>query len=194
MAKKRLFQVAREYKITSEALLKMLRGLGFEVKSHMSSATPEILEAIEKQFKKEQESIKQEIASKKKKTKERERKEYDKYKKQAPSDKDTAARLKQLEGKFKEDRDRKKKRRKDRKKKKKQRIVDKKEVAENVKKTLARLDTGGRRTKYKRRPQKETAVAEIDENVIQVNEYMSCLLYTSPSPRDRTRSRMPSSA
>ena len=25
-------------------------------------------------------------------------------------------------------------------------------------------------------------------------EYLSCLLYTSPSPRDRTRSRMPSSA
>ena len=24
--------------------------------------------------------------------------------------------------------------------------------------------------------------------------YMGCLLYTSPSPRDRTRSRMPSSA
>ena len=26
------------------------------------------------------------------------------------------------------------------------------------------------------------------------DRYMSCLLYTSPSPRDRTRSRMPSSA
>ena len=26
------------------------------------------------------------------------------------------------------------------------------------------------------------------------NIYISCLLYTSPSPRDRTRSRMPSSA
>ena len=26
------------------------------------------------------------------------------------------------------------------------------------------------------------------------NEYYDCLLYTSPSPRDRTRSRMPSSA
>ena len=26
------------------------------------------------------------------------------------------------------------------------------------------------------------------------NLFMSCLLYTSPSPRDRTRSRMPSSA
>ena len=27
-----------------------------------------------------------------------------------------------------------------------------------------------------------------------VNQSISCLLYTSPSPRDRTRSRMPSSA
>ena len=27
-----------------------------------------------------------------------------------------------------------------------------------------------------------------------LDEFMSCLLYTSPSPRDRTRSRMPSSA
>ena len=27
-----------------------------------------------------------------------------------------------------------------------------------------------------------------------IGEYGSCLLYTSPSPRDRTRSRMPSSA
>ena len=26
------------------------------------------------------------------------------------------------------------------------------------------------------------------------NKYKGCLLYTSPSPRDRTRSRMPSSA
>ena len=27
-----------------------------------------------------------------------------------------------------------------------------------------------------------------------LNHYTDCLLYTSPSPRDRTRSRMPSSA
>eukprot|EP00826_Nyctotherus_ovalis_P062527 TRINITY_DN9060_c0_g1_i2.p1 TRINITY_DN9060_c0_g1~~TRINITY_DN9060_c0_g1_i2.p1 ORF type:complete len:136 (-),score=35.89 TRINITY_DN9060_c0_g1_i2:51-437(-) len=29
---------------------------------------------------------------------------------------------------------------------------------------------------------------------VQASSYKSCLLYTSPSPRDRTRSRMPSSA
>ena len=33
-----------------------------------------------------------------------------------------------------------------------------------------------------------------DDNKRLVSEYSDCLLYTSPSPRDRTRSRMPSSA
>ena len=32
------------------------------------------------------------------------------------------------------------------------------------------------------------------EKVLLLNETIHCLLYTSPSPRDRTRSRMPSSA
>ena len=31
-------------------------------------------------------------------------------------------------------------------------------------------------------------------DTIKVTDYNACLLYTSPSPRDRTRSRMPSSA
>ena len=31
-------------------------------------------------------------------------------------------------------------------------------------------------------------------NQTELEEYKNCLLYTSPSPRDRTRSRMPSSA
>ena len=36
--------------------------------------------------------------------------------------------------------------------------------------------------------------SEILNNDIFFNYFMTCLLYTSPSPRDRTRSRMPSSA
>ena len=34
----------------------------------------------------------------------------------------------------------------------------------------------------------------VEEFTTLLNKYNSCLLYTSPSPRDRTRSRMPSSA
>ena len=32
------------------------------------------------------------------------------------------------------------------------------------------------------------------EHVLEKHDNLNCLLYTSPSPRDRTRSRMPSSA
>ena len=35
---------------------------------------------------------------------------------------------------------------------------------------------------------------QLEENILSEGEVLSCLLYTSPSPRDRTRSRMPSSA
>ena len=158
----------------------MLNGLGFEVKSHMSSATDEILEAIAKEFKKEQDTIKQEIAVKKQKTAERRKKELDeqkeleqkkkdKEKEKPPKGKpekepDLAARIKE---------EKKKKRKRDKKKKKKARVVDQKEVANNVKKTLAKLDTGAKKTKYKRRPQKETVVVEEEENVIRVIEFMS---------------------
>ena len=40
---------------------------------------------------------------------------------------------------------------------------------------------------------KKIVTVEI-ENINQLNQVIGCLLYTSPSPRDRTRSRMPSSA
>jgi len=36
--------------------------------------------------------------------------------------------------------------------------------------------------------------ANLKNIVTQYQQYKTCLLYTSPSPRDRTRSRMPSSA
>ena len=37
-------------------------------------------------------------------------------------------------------------------------------------------------------------VVAVDYSATLLTEALGCLLYTSPSPRDRTRSRMPSSA
>mgnify|MGYP007112045222 CR=1 FL=1 len=44
--------------------------------------------------------------------------------------------------------------------------------------------------------EKETRANEESKRVLDIfrRHYKACLLYTSPSPRDRTRSRMPSSA
>ena len=40
----------------------------------------------------------------------------------------------------------------------------------------------------------EKRIKKLEEEFSKVKKYLACLLYTSPSPRDRTRSRMPSSA
>ena len=40
----------------------------------------------------------------------------------------------------------------------------------------------------------DEGILETANNNAVFNEIKTCLLYTSPSPRDRTRSRMPSSA
>ena len=39
-----------------------------------------------------------------------------------------------------------------------------------------------------------TGKSKLVDTAGRVDKFRSCLLYTSPSPRDRTRSRMPSSA
>ena len=40
----------------------------------------------------------------------------------------------------------------------------------------------------------EEELAKVKEEVRKLNEMVTCLLYTSPSPRDQRGSRMPSSA
>ena len=73
MAKKRLYLVAREYNITSDAIVKMCHDLGSPVKNHMSTADDEMLTAIDMRFKKERETIKREIETKRMKAISREK-------------------------------------------------------------------------------------------------------------------------
>ncbi|MBI5868654.1 MAG: translation initiation factor IF-2 [candidate division Zixibacteria bacterium] len=71
MANKRLYEIARDHKLSSDALMALVNRLGFDVRSHMSVATDEILEAIEGEFSKQREALKAEIAVREKKTRER---------------------------------------------------------------------------------------------------------------------------
>ena len=52
--------------------------------------------------------------------------------------------------------------------------------------------TSTKHVKYVTTHDKHLIAAGVEDNLNTI--YYSCLLYTSPSPRDRTRSRMPSSA
>ena len=48
--KKRIYEVAREFNVSSDAVIKVLRELEYEVKNHMSTVTEEMLESISKRF------------------------------------------------------------------------------------------------------------------------------------------------
>ena len=50
MAKKRIYELAKEYKLSSNAMLAILRKLNFEPKSHMSVATDQMIAATKTKF------------------------------------------------------------------------------------------------------------------------------------------------
>lgn len=61
MEKRRVYQVAKEKKLSSDALISMLKGMGHEVKSHMSVVTPDMLEAITKKIDDEKKTSVEEV-------------------------------------------------------------------------------------------------------------------------------------
>ena len=61
LEKRRVYQVAKEKKLSSDALISMLKSLGHEVKSHMSVVTPEMLDAIGKKIEEETKSSIEEV-------------------------------------------------------------------------------------------------------------------------------------
>ncbi len=56
--KKRIYEVARDWNVSSDALIKVLRDLEYEVKNHMSTATTEMLDAIAARFNQAQAQVK----------------------------------------------------------------------------------------------------------------------------------------
>ena len=48
--KKRIYEVAREFNVSSDAVIKVLKEFEYEVKNHMSTVTTEMAEAVGKRF------------------------------------------------------------------------------------------------------------------------------------------------
>jgi translation initiation factor IF-2 len=174
LAKKRVYQVAKDYQISSEALLSIIAELGFKVKSHMSVVDDEMFSVIEEKFRKEREAVKEEYALKKKKLEEREKKE---------EIESTLEKAKAKEVKLKRrDRLRRLEKKSVEIKKKRgtffgerfEKGIDKRKVADSVKKTLASIETIKRLKKYKKKTQEGKEGEKVEPtNLIKVSEYIS---------------------
>jgi translation initiation factor IF-2 len=64
MAKEKVYKLAQEFKVSSEALVQMLRGMGITVKSHMSTVDENLRDEIKKKFEQERAEIKREYERK----------------------------------------------------------------------------------------------------------------------------------
>ena len=67
MAKEKVYKLAKEFKVSSEALVQMLRGMGITVKSHMSTVDENLRDQIKQKFEQERAEIKKQYARKKQK-------------------------------------------------------------------------------------------------------------------------------
>jgi translation initiation factor IF-2 len=175
LAKKRAYQLARDYKISSEAMLSIIKELGFEIKSHMSVVDEKMTSAIEQKFQKEREAVKEEYARKEKMLKEREEKEeppvsFQPIRKTRETKLQRKAQLVKLEKKRLEV----KKKKVQFLEKKTEKKIDKTRVEQSIKKTLASIDTVRRVKRYKRKLDSGLAEKEVEPvNVIRVSEYIS---------------------
>jgi translation initiation factor IF-2 len=72
--KKRVYELARELNLSSEALLKVLSGMQIKVKSHMSTLTPEQADQVRKRFEREKQKARSRAARSKKRRRKKKKK------------------------------------------------------------------------------------------------------------------------
>ncbi len=168
---KRIYELAKEYKISSNAMLKIVRELGFDPKSHMSVASDDIQAAVKTKFLEQKQAAKKEMehraqvseASRQKKQSSGAGAQSGSPQKREGAKPSIAGLMRKLE---------RKQRKKERRKRKDRRPVDKTEVAKSFRATMANLSGVKPKRRY-RRDDEDASVDAGPDNLIQVSEYMS---------------------
>ena len=177
MPKKRIYQVAKDFNISSEALLEMIHAAGVDAKSHMSAVDDEVIAQIRKKFDAEKEAVKEEEARKHKIQEDTRRAPAPHphpYRPPQPGGGSLARPGGGGGGGGLQARIIKKKKR-----------IDEKAVLESVKKTLADLELG-KKKKRKKRIRATGEVAEENPHLLRVSEFiavaeLAALMDVSPS-------------
>ena len=143
MARKRVYQVARDFDLSSEALVEMLKSMGVTVKSHMSAIDDETVTRLGEKLRLEKEEVKKEEARKKQIVEKVEIKEKPEPKPAEPPKRVGTRRR-----------------------------VDEKSVKESVRKTLAEID-GKKVRRRKRKSGQGEDLEEDQGKVIRVTEFIS---------------------
>jgi translation initiation factor IF-2 len=180
--KPRVYEVAKDLGMSSEAVLQIVKRLGVEAKNHMSTLLPETVEKIRAEMAHETTAVKEELARKHEQELQRARDERARVAAAAaaaqaaapprapaatgapavhPPARPAPAGPRPFMGRGLRRRDRKKKK-----------SVDDKLVLESVRKTLASLDSGSRRRHHRREDGDSEVVVE-DSKVLRTSEFIT---------------------
>ncbi len=181
--KPRVYEVAKELGMSSEAVLQIVRKLGVEVKNHMSTLEPDTVTKIRAEISHEAAVVKEELARKHEHELHRAREERARVAAAAaaalparatPAPTAATSRSARPAGAVPlaaTDARGRGPRRRDRKNKKK--VVDERLVQENVRKTLASLDAGSARRRHRRHEDQDGEVAVEEAKVIRATEFIT---------------------
>jgi translation initiation factor IF-2 len=151
LSKQRVYTVAKQFNLSSEALIGVLRELGVAVKNHMSTIDEETIARVRKKFEEEKAEVRKEYEKKRRQAERKEkveRKKKEPEKKREPPKKAKAKRVRP-----------------------KRRKIDEKKVRESVKRTLAKIE--GRDRIRRRRRTRPTKAVTVEEDVLRVSEFIS---------------------
>lgn len=145
LGKKRVYQVARELNLSSEALLRILQEMKIAVKSHMSSIEEDVIAAIKVKLSEEKEAVKREAERKKQIAEEAEVKTRIEEKVVEPPRKPILRR----------------------------RVTDERSVRETVRRTLAEIEGAGKPRRRRRRERAQGEALETEVKRIKITEFAS---------------------
>jgi hypothetical protein len=178
--KLRVYEVAKDLGMSSEAVLQIVKKLGVDVKNHMSTLAPETVERVQADISQKAAVVKEGQARKHEIELQRAREERARQAEVAPTRPAAApsgvaaapprpSAVRPASPLATESRGRGPRRR-DRKKKK---VVDEKMVLESVRKTLASLDASSTRRRHRRREDESGDVALDEAKVIRPTEFIT---------------------
>lgn len=146
--KKRVYEAAKDFDLSSEALIKVLRELDYDIKSPMSVVTEEMIGAVKKKLEKDKAAFKRSDQKKRRKLEEKRKQEA------------------RVRTKVKEKRGRR-----DRRRRPRPRRTDQKVIEEKVKETLIKMEYGER--VKRRRPKEKVEEVSEESKLIKVSEFVS---------------------
>jgi len=173
LARKRVYQVAREFNLSSEALLEMLRGMGLAVKSHMSAIDDETVVALQGKLKEEKEAVKREVERKKQMAEERKAKAGDIARKEQQARQAKVAKPAAPPAKTAKTAKTTRQQPAKRRPGMRRRVTDEKSVKESVRKTLADIGGAKKPRRRRRRSRSEEGEAREESTRIRVTEFVS---------------------